>query len=403
MPRATVGIERRVGRLGECVVHVAAVARVRRPVHRRAHERMREAHAQFELDQPGRLRRSRASTPMPRRSTARHSTPRSPSGSAAAVRSSSCASRGSARHAGGMLCSMRLAKPARFGKAEATCELRRRQAAWQLDQRERVAPVSARICVLTRASSGPGTVVASNDPRHRRSSPLTTSSGNPASPSTSLGSRSANTSPAARPAAGAPRRRASARTPGRAIARRRRRTSAAVPRRRRPAGSGPPDRRGNGPVAALRSGRTRSSVRLAEGPADARAGRASARTVHAGRRTGAPSPTRRLRPERSGTSVRGVRHVPQQRALADSRLTSEDQHATLARPDSGDELFQHARARSHGPAVPTLTTKRRACSARIIPDERHDASRGATRRRQAFADSAFWAGARTWRVAQSSA
>ena len=52
MPGATVGIEHRIGRVGERAVHVAPVARVRRAVDRRAHQRMRETHPGAELDQP---------------------------------------------------------------------------------------------------------------------------------------------------------------------------------------------------------------------------------------------------------------------------------------------------------------------------------------------------------------
>ena len=59
MPGAAVGIELRIGRLGERAMHVAAVTRGRRAVDRRADERMREPHARAELDQPGGLRRAR--------------------------------------------------------------------------------------------------------------------------------------------------------------------------------------------------------------------------------------------------------------------------------------------------------------------------------------------------------
>jgi hypothetical protein len=53
MPRATIRIEGRVGRFGERSVDVATVARVGRTVERRADERMREMHAQPQLDQSG--------------------------------------------------------------------------------------------------------------------------------------------------------------------------------------------------------------------------------------------------------------------------------------------------------------------------------------------------------------
>ena len=45
MPGATVGIDIGIGRVGERLVHVAAVSRGRRAVDRRADERMRESHA----------------------------------------------------------------------------------------------------------------------------------------------------------------------------------------------------------------------------------------------------------------------------------------------------------------------------------------------------------------------
>ncbi len=57
MPGAPVGIEHRVSRVGEGSMHVATVGRVRRDVDRRANERVRETNAYAELDQSGSLGR----------------------------------------------------------------------------------------------------------------------------------------------------------------------------------------------------------------------------------------------------------------------------------------------------------------------------------------------------------
>ena len=93
MPGATVGIEDRVGRVGERPVHVAAVARVRRAVDRRADERMREAHASRRARSTRRPRPAarprRRSRDARRRATAGSGRPAArppPSGAAAACR-----------------------------------------------------------------------------------------------------------------------------------------------------------------------------------------------------------------------------------------------------------------------------------------------------------------------------
>ena len=67
MPGATIGIGIRIGRLGQRSMHVLAVAEVRRPVGRRADERMAEPHPDAELDQRGLLGRPArvASDPEP--------------------------------------------------------------------------------------------------------------------------------------------------------------------------------------------------------------------------------------------------------------------------------------------------------------------------------------------------
>ena len=51
MPCAPIGIELRVGRLGQRAMDVAAVRHARRPVRRRAHQRMPEPHPRADVDQ----------------------------------------------------------------------------------------------------------------------------------------------------------------------------------------------------------------------------------------------------------------------------------------------------------------------------------------------------------------
>ena len=111
-------------------------------------------------------------------------------------------------------------------------------------------------------------------------------------------------------AGAAPRTPASARTRDRATARRRRRTPADAPRPPRPAGSAPPGRRGSGP------GRRRSCSPNGDPQrVPLRAGQAvepvehAARTADAGRRTGAPSRTRRPPPARCDTPPRARRRT----------------------------------------------------------------------------------------------
>ena len=58
VPRPAIGIDARVGRLGERLVDAAAVLRRGRPVHGRSHQRMAKAHLRPELHQP-RLHRGR--------------------------------------------------------------------------------------------------------------------------------------------------------------------------------------------------------------------------------------------------------------------------------------------------------------------------------------------------------
>ena len=96
-------------------------------------------------------------------------------------------------------------------------------------------------------------------------------------------------------------------------------------------------RSGGGPALRPNAVRQRVALRARQTLEPAEHRRAQ---LHAGRRTGAPSRTRRRRRGRSGNPGRGVGEVPQQRGLADSRLAAQDQHAALARTDSGDELLE---------------------------------------------------------------
>ena len=329
MPRAPVGIELRVGRLGERPVHVAAVAagRAARYTAERTsgcEKRTRST----ELDQPGGLgrppgvaRRSRAAR---RRATAGST---SPSGSAAAVSSSSCVSRGSAwtRCEEGLLDAAR--QRSRVGEPEPAGELGRRQPARQLEQRERVAarlgedPVAHALVHAARARR-----TSSNERASSAASPSTRSSGKPASSSARRRTRAPRTpSRRARPAGGGRRTRAPAPTRDRATARRRRGTRAAAPRPLRPAGSGPPARRGSDPAAVRAAGRTPCSAHRAAGAGScsSRSSMRRAQRVQPGERA-APSRPARRRPGRSGTR-RGCRHVPSSAVLptpASPRSTS---------------------------------------------------------------------------------
>ena len=305
MPGAPVGVDGPVGRVGERPVHVAAVARMRRAIDRRADERMREAHACVQLDQTGRLGR------LPGLAADTEPVGGAPQQAQVAQRLGRRRQEQELRLARkrlgaleeGVLDAARQRSP--VGEPEPARDLCRRQPARQLDQRERVAAGLAEDPGLHPLVERPRDGRVQKQPGLVGSQPLDRRA--PATPRARAGRRTrATRTPIrpARPTAGAPRTTASARTPGRASGRRRRCTRAAAPRRRRPAGSGPPAPRGSGPVAARRSGRTPCSARRAAGSAGARDGRASARTAHAGRRRAAPSRTRRLPPGRSGSPSR---------------------------------------------------------------------------------------------------
>ena len=338
----------RVGRVRERDVHVAAVARVRRPVDRRADERMREAHAQAELDQARRPPPAApASTPMPeppggapqQAQIAQRLGRRRQQQQLRVARERLDALRGRSARCGSP------AAPA--GQPEPARQLGRRQAARQLDQRERVAACLGEDPRPHALVERPGIVALQQRAGRRRPArPATISSGSPSSACAVAGLAHARTpTRAAPPAAGARRTRASARTRGRATARRRRCTRAAAPRRRRPAGSGPPaptrKRSGGGP--ALRPNAVFSASRCGAGQPPQAVEHRRAQRVQAGERELHLG----LDAGRAGdpASLRRRRQVPQQGGLPDPRLAAEDQHAALARAHARDESVP-ARPRS---------------------------------------------------------
>ena len=65
VPRSAVGIDLRIGRLGQGVMYILAVGQGRSPVGRRPHQRMPEPHPQAHLEQPGSLGRCRGASPDP--------------------------------------------------------------------------------------------------------------------------------------------------------------------------------------------------------------------------------------------------------------------------------------------------------------------------------------------------
>ena len=336
------GSSDRVGRVGERPVHVAAVARVRRAVDRRADERMRKRTRKPSSINPaasaGRRprRRSRAAR---RRATAGSHRPAArppPSGAAAACRAEA------SRRAGGSCCSMRLASGRASGSPNPPAS--------SAGVNPRGSSISA--SGLPRGlveDPGPHPLVERPGDRRVEQQPGIVG-GEPFDhelrqpvervPVAGLAQREHQTHPLGQ-AAGAPRTRASAPTPGRATARRRRCTRAAAPRRRRRAGSAPPARRGSGPAAGRRSGRTPCSARRAAG-----SGRCSRRPSIGAHSACRPANASSI--SDSTPAARAIRHpsaarrqVPQQGGLADARLAAEDQHAALARPHARDEPLEH--------------------------------------------------------------
>lgn len=141
---------------------------------------------------------------MPRRSTARHSSSGSPTGSAAATNSNSRASSGRARRRRSKLSSMRPDNACALSipNPPASCvTVRPRDSSSNASGLPRV---SATIRSRTRSSSGPLTTLASSSRASGSSSPGTTSSGSPSKYRAPNGLRTAKT----RPTDSAPRRRA---------------------------------------------------------------------------------------------------------------------------------------------------------------------------------------------------
>ena len=93
VPGAPIGIQLRIGRLGQRAMGVPAVRHARRPVRRRAHQRMPEPHPRTDLDQArglGRAQprrpRSRAAQPRARAASRRRSAPPPPAATAGGCR-----------------------------------------------------------------------------------------------------------------------------------------------------------------------------------------------------------------------------------------------------------------------------------------------------------------------------
>ena len=141
VPRAAIGIDLRIGRLGQRPMHAPPVLGRCRPVDRRAHERMAEPHPGAELEQPRRLGRQPprpAAMPEQRRPRATAASGRRPArpprrAAAAGVSAGS----GSTRRR--KLSSIRLGSGSVAGSPKPPASSRRRQPARQLQQRQRVA------------------------------------------------------------------------------------------------------------------------------------------------------------------------------------------------------------------------------------------------------------------------
>jgi len=107
VPGPPIGVGLRIGGVGERGVTAAARLGRGGSVGRRAHQRVPKAHARTELDQPAFSAGTTVSAAMPSLSSARSSKVTSPTGSAAATKSSSRASSGSDSMRRRKLCSMR--------------------------------------------------------------------------------------------------------------------------------------------------------------------------------------------------------------------------------------------------------------------------------------------------------
>ena len=332
VPGAPVRIDVRVGDVGEGLVDLPPFRRCRRAVDRRADERMPEPDPVAQLDQPGRLGGGRRigtdAQPLRRAPQQR----RRPTGSAAAASSSCRAGRGQAR-------SWRDEPPleavdqgpgvARPGAPEG--QLGRRQAL-------AAAPGGRAGCrgtrpatrSRTRGSSGQGTADSSSAAASPLPSPRTTSSGSPAS----RGSRRSRVRrrpwPPVPRRVGGPRTPASAPRPGPATARRPPRRSVAAPRPPGRAGSALPGPAGTDPEAAPLQAECRAECVPLRGRQPRRPGPGKDCTAGAGRRTRAPSPTRR--PPRGHPASRGaVDEELEQGRLADAGLAAQHQNLAAAR------------------------------------------------------------------------
>ena len=303
---------------------------------------MAEPHPRADLDQPrGLCAGAAASAPSPMRSAARQSSVTSPTGSAAASSSRRRVSAGN----GLQTPHEALLDPAR--------ERHRRRArpnppaSWagerprgQLQQRERIARASRPRSARGRdRRAGRRSRSSAGRARRRRPALRPCSSGSPASSRPSPGSRTANTSATElrrEPARDERERlRGDAVQPLRVVDRRRRsgRSSAALGEQAQDGR----DRPGSDPAARPRSGRTpcRSASRCGAGRC--RGGRASVRTAGAGRRTAAPSRTRRRRRARRGNPTRAPARCSSRAVLptpASPRRTSDLASAPPGRASS---------------------------------------------------------------------
>ena len=377
--------------VGERPVHVAPVARCRRAVDRRADERMREAHARAELDQPGVLGRPAglAADPEPlggapeqaqiAQRLGRGRQEQEPRvGAAAPARAAGrCArcgwSTGARRGARTRPRAPPASTRAEARSARAGCRRPRRGSD----------PARAR-------RAAPGCAASSSNRASSARRPSTASSGNPSSSSLPPGSRTPNTNPT---------RSAKSRRPTNASVCAETRSShcasstmhtsgcsSAASASRLRAANPTRKRSGGGSDAQAERRVQRLPLRARE---MRRSGRASVRTARAGRRTASSISD-------STPAARAIRHPAaltarwsQQGGLADARLAAQHQHPALTRSHPGDEPTQlltltptteQARRREFGEGHPRaalsqLGSPRLAFSARLtdsalLPDRR---------------------------------
>ena len=298
---------------------------------------------------------SAASSPIPSRSAARHSSVTSPTGSAAASSSRRCVSAGSGSSRRRKLCSIRLRQRPRAGQPEPAGQLRRGQPARQLEQRERVAARLGDDPIADPRVERPGDRrVQQRAGRRRRPSPSITQLRQPVERGLVAGLAHREHQPdRARPAAGAPTNASvcadtrsshcassTTQTSGCSSATSASRLSTASPTRKRSGGG--PALRPNAVLSASRCGPGRRPSRSSIGTHSG-----------AGRRTRAPSRTRRPPPGRSGSPSR-----------ADDRYSSSAVLPTPASPRSTSTPALPRERRPHQPAqllalAPTIQHLRR--------------------------------------------